>query len=75
MTATKSAPEPNLAHGMREWAVVRVSAECPFCGCENEIKTDELTDEEIWDSEYTPFEHECEECHRYFWIEVDDDDR
>lgn len=64
----------NPVSGMRVWRVDTVEARCPHCKTVNSIDADWLTDDEIW-ANYGPFEHECEDCHRYFWIEVDDDDR
>ncbi|MBR3653211.1 MAG: hypothetical protein IKN60_04585 [Bacteroidales bacterium] len=59
---------------MRCWEVTAVKAECPHCGSENKINVSELTDDEVW-MLAGPWEHECEWCRKYFWIEVDDDDR
>ena len=59
--------------GCRNWEVASVSAECPHCHERNEIDPHELIEEEIWSM--IPWEHECEACGKYFWIEVDDDDR
>lgn len=59
--------------GCRHWEMVSIVAECPYCHTRNEIDAYELLDEEMWSE--LPWEHECDICQRYFWIEVTDDDR
>jgi hypothetical protein len=71
MTDSKATEKP--VSGMRCWDIEYVKAECPHCGMEVKVKPDELWTEALWHSEQ--FEQECDWCYKYFWIEVDDDDR
>lgn len=50
-----------------------VRVECPDCMHENILPLDMLDDEELWYN--VPFELECEECHGFMMVEIDDDDR
>lgn len=59
--------------GCRVWRVESVEATCPYCGMWDEVDPDRLGDHELW--HLAPFRHECERCHKSFWICVDDDDR
>ena len=70
MTDSKTAKHVS---GIRVWDIAYIKAECPFCCNEVRIKPEELIEEEIW--YWQPFEQECDSCHEYFWVEVDDDDR
>lgn len=72
MTSNGTAEKP--VSGMRVWEVNYVKSECPHCGWEdNRTKPLDLIDDELWFG--TAFEQECEMCGKYYWTEVDDDDR
>lgn len=57
--------------GFRIHSVVKVKMDCPYCDTENIVSADTFDDEELWYGQIV--EQECEYCHNYFLVEINDD--